>query len=430
MSNSSREGKMKRAIYFIVFSLIALVLSCSKQEPQLTFMVGGAPTEIEYWEVLIREFEEKSGIPVQLIRQPTDSDQRRQGLVIPLKSKQPDPDVFLMDVVWIGQFIASDWLEPLNSYIEQDEFALEPFFQRVIDLADTYHDTLFALPVYVDGGLLYYRKDLLQKYGYQNPPQTWEELVEYSQTIQRQEGQHNSGFYGFVWQGAQYEGLVCSFLEFCVSNNGGLEEAVNVPENVEALQFMYDLIHTHRISPPNIYTELKEEEVRTFFQQGNALFERNWPYAWQLHQADSSPVKGKVAISPLPKFKGGKHASTLGGWHIGISHYSDMKEQAWKLLKYITSYETEKSLVLNLGWNPGRKDLYADTEVIEKFPHLVVLREVFENAVARPNLPYYTQFSSIIQRYVNSCLAGNISAQEALDKAEEEIIQLKKQYKE
>lgn len=420
---------MKRIVY-IIFCLIGLTLSCSKQEPQLTFMVGGAPTEVEYWEELVREFEEQSGIPVQLIRQPTDSDQRRQGLVIPLKSKQADPDVFLMDVVWIGQFVTSNWLEPLNSYVERNEFALEPFFQRVVDLADTYNDTLFALPVYVDGGLLYYRKDLLAKYGYQNPPETWNQLVKYSQEIQREERQGNSEFYGFVWQGAQYEGLVCSFLEFCASNNGGLEDPVNIPENVKALQFMYDLIHTHRISPPNIYTEIKEEEARLFFQQGNALFERNWPYAWQLHQADNSLVKGKVGISPLPKFTDGRHASTLGGWHIGISHYSDMKEEAWELLKYITSYDTEKKLVLNLGWNPGRKDLYDDQEVIKKFPHLVVLREVFETAVARPNLPYYTQLSSIIQRYVNSCLAGNISAKEALDRAQEEIIELRKQYKE
>jgi multiple sugar transport system substrate-binding protein len=393
-------------------------------------MVGGAPSEIEYWEVLIREFEERSGIPVRLIRQPTDSDQRRQGLVIPLKSQQSDPDVFLMDVVWIGQFVASNWLEPLDSYVEKDEFVLEPFFQRVVDLADTYHDTLFALPVYVDGGLLYYRKDLLQKYGYQTSPETWEQIVEYSQGIQGQERQHNSAFYGFVWQGAQYEGLVCAFLEFCASNNGGLEEAVNIPENVEALQLMYDLIHVYNISPPNIYTELKEEEVRIFFQQGNALFERNWPYAWQLHQANDSQVKDKVAISPLPKFENGKHASTLGGWHIGISLYSDMKEEAWELLKYITSYETEKNLVLNLGWNPGRKDIYDDEEVIEKFPHLIVLRDVFENAVARPNLPYYTQFSSILQRYVNACLSGDISAQDALDKAQEEITRIRKQYKE
>ncbi|NIM98136.1 MAG: extracellular solute-binding protein, partial [candidate division Zixibacteria bacterium] len=121
--------------------------SCTKKEAAIVFMVGGAPDELEYWGELIREFETGTGFDVRIIRQPTDSDQRRQGLVVALKSKQTDPDVFLMDVVWTGQFMASGWLEPLDSYISEDDFTIEPFFEAVIDLADRYDDTLYALPV-------------------------------------------------------------------------------------------------------------------------------------------------------------------------------------------------------------------------------------------------------------------------------------------
>ncbi|RQV99525.1 MAG: ABC transporter substrate-binding protein, partial [Calditrichaeota bacterium] len=360
------------------------------------------------------------------------SDQRRQGLVISLEARQPDPDLFLMDVIWIGQFAHSEWLESFDSYIKDSNFSLEPFFERILRLVDRYDNQLFALPVYIDGGVLYYRTDLLKRFGYENPPVTWQQLLVMAERIQTEIRKGNPAFNGFVWQGAQYEGLVCNFLEFASSHGGGLisgkELLLNSDRNTDALQFMHDLIHRYRISPQNIYTEMKEEEVRRSFQRGNALFERNWPYAWSLHQSDNSPVQGKTGIAPLPHFEGYETASTLGGWHIGISRFSDRKRAAWQVVKYITSYEIQKKLVLNLGWNPGRKDLYADETVLEQVPHLERLREVFEFAVARPNIPYYTQVSEVIQRYVNRCLAGRTDAQTALKNIQEEIGRIKDIY--
>lgn len=413
--------------------IVMLVVSCSRQEATLTFMVGGAPEEIIHWEKLIQEFETDTNINVRLIRQPTDSDLRRQGLVVPLKSQQNNPDVFLMDVVWIGQFVASDWLEPLDNYISMDRFSLEPFFARVIDFADKYDKKLYALPVYVDGGLLYYRKDLLANYNVEAPPITWNELVQYSLKIQQHERETNPNFYGFVWQGAQYEGLVCTFLEFAASNGATLVDnegvfRLNTVKSTEALRFMRDIIYDHRISPYNTFTEMKEEEVRRFFQQGNAVFERNWPYAWALHEADDSPIKGNVGIAPLPHFPDGRSVSTLGGWHVGISKYSDKKDQAWELVKFITSFDTEKNLALNLGWNPGRKDVYEDEDVISRLPHLPILKVILEQVVARPNLPYYTQLSQIMQLYINACLSGKIRPKPALDKAQKDIEKIRQMY--
>jgi multiple sugar transport system substrate-binding protein len=419
-------------LFNILFLGILLVQGCSTDQKDLTIWIGGAPQEVDYWEKLVAEFREQTGQSIRVVRQPADSDQRRQGLVISLEARQPDPDVFLMDVIWIGQFAYSGWLQSFDEYMQEDTFSLKPFFSRVIDLVDRYQDRLYALPVYIDGGLLYYRKDLLEEYSHHSVPQRWEELVKTSQEIEPSVRQNNPNFYGFVWQGAQYEGLVCTFLEFCASNGGGLDfthgQKINSPENIEALQFMYDLIHRFRISPLNTYTEMKEEEVRRFFQKGNAMYERNWPYAWKLHQEKGSPVKGKVGISALPHFDDYKSASSLGGWHVGISHYSDVPEKAWKVVEYITSYDVQKKLVLNLGWNPGRKDVYSDPEVLEKLPHLERLQEVFRHAVARPNVPYYTQVSEIIQRYVSACLADRMVASAALQKAQWEVEDIKKLY--
>ena len=423
----------KRFILFTICALL-LVIGCTRKEERVvTFAVGGTPSELEFWEVLVKEFDNQTGIRVDILRQPTDTDQRRQGLLISLKSRKNDPDVFLMDVAWIAQFAESDWLEPLDNYTEKDRLDSEVFFSKVVNLVDSYRGSLIALPVYVDGGLLYYRKDLLKKYGYTKPPQTWDELVDYSLKVQQDIRKTNPNFYGFVWQGAQYEGLICNFLEFAASNGGGIifqdsKILLNLPENIRAARFMHDLIHNYKISPPNTFTEMKEEEVRIFFQQGNALFERNWPYAWSLHQNKDSKVKDKFGIAPLPHFPSGKSSSTLGGWHIGISKFSNVKWESFEFLKFVVSYRTQKKLALELGWNPGRKDVYTDTEVLKKLPHFANLREVFENAKPRPNLPYYTQISEVIQRYISGILAGELTPEVAFLSAEREAQKVVERY--
>lgn len=414
--------------------LFLVLFGCARRErEQVTFAVGGAPFELDFWETLVAEFEAQSGIEVDLQRQPTDTDLRRQGLVIPLKSEKQDPDLFLMDVAWLAQFAASGWLEPLDALVAGGEVDLDHFFAGVVDLADRYEGALIALPVYVDGGLLYYREDLLREYGYTEPPQTWGDLVAYSRAIQEGVRRQNAGFYAFVWQGAQYEGLVCTFLEFAGSNNGGIviEEhgiRLNSRENVEALHFMHDLIHDYRISPPNTFTEMKEEEVRTFFQLGNAVFERNWPYAWALHQEDGSGVQGRIGIAPLPHFESGESVATLGGWHVGLSRHSDAKPQSLELIAFIVSYATQRRLATHLGWNPGRRDIYLDPDVVQELPYLADLRGVFENARPRPQLPYYTRVSEVLQRYVSGALAGEMTPEEALERAEEEIGRVVERY--
>ena len=418
--------RLKSIIGFLL-SFLILLPGCSEHKKELTIWIGGAPNEIAFWEETINEFQKSSGIPVQLIRQPTYTDQRRQALIISLEAKQPNPDLFLMDVVWIKQFVESGWLQPLDSLIKEDNFSTDIFFKKIIEQVNKYNGKIYALPVFLDVALLYYRSDLLKKYGYENPPETWQQLLKDSQNIIQKEKIN-----GFVWQGAQYEGLVCSFNEFINSNNGGFirngEFKINTLENIEALMFMQDLIWKYKVSPENTFTEMKEEEVRRNFQSGNALFERNWTYAWKLHQIDDSPVKGKTGVTTLPHFADGKSVSTLGGWHIGLSKYSDTKKEAWELIKYITSYKVQKKMIMTIGWNPARKDVYDDPDVKKEIPQVNILKETLETSVARPSLPYYSELSEIIQRYVNNCLANKMSSEEALNKIQKEAEGLKKLY--
>jgi multiple sugar transport system substrate-binding protein len=401
--------------------LVLLSLAACSEPParEVVFAVGGAPSELDFWETLAAEFEKESGIALRMLRRPADTAQQRQSLVISLKAKMSDPDVFLMDIAWIGLFSAADWLMPLEN------IDTGPFFQTVIEKVDRPAGQLLALPVYMDAGILYYRKDLLDAYGIASVPHTWTALAESAQRIQQAEREANDDFYGLVWTGAQYEGLITVFMEFAGTEGGFIVEdgriRLNVPANVRAVRFMRNLIRKYEITPPHAFTNMKEEDVRMYFQRGDALYERNWPYAWALHQSRNSPVHGKTGVSRVPAPEKGRSASTLGGFHIGVSRFTDVKAEALKFVKFVTSYRSQKRMVMQLGWNPGRQDLYHDPDVLQQAPHFEALSEVFRSARPRPLVPYYTQISAIAQQHINRVLAANADPQEALADADREI---------
>ena len=355
-------------IFSVLLVGLLLISGCNQAPKKLTFLVGGPPQEIAVWQKVIAKFTNETKIPIEIIQQPSDANSRQQSTIVALRGKQVDPDILLVDLAWFGELAANNWLEPLDKY----QIDSKPFFSSIINLADTFNGHLIALPVYVDGGMLYYRTDLLTKYGYTSAPKTWDELITMATNIQAKErAAGNKDFWGFAWQGAQAECVVCDALEFFTTAGGGFMDAnmnpiFNSPENVQALQLMVDFIQKYKISPPNTYTTMKEEEVREMFQNGNAMFERNWPYAGGLHNQTNSAVKGMFTIAPLPSFPGKKSASTLGGWHAAISVYSDMKEEAAQFLKYITSFEAQKIFAMELGWNPARMDVYNDAETVAK----------------------------------------------------------------
>lgn len=415
-------------------ALLLALLGCGAPEARLTFWVGGAPQEVEYWEELVAEFAADTGLEVEVIRQPAATEQRKQGLVMALAAGQPDPDLFLMDIVWLPQFARSGWLEPLDRFFRDDGPRPADFFPQVVERVDRHAGRTVALPAFLDVGLLYYRRDLLARHGFDGPPATWSALVAQAEAIQAAERPGNPNFDGFVWQGAQYEGLVCTFLEFAASHGGGFQSGGRIdltrPGNREALQFMQDLLRRWRISPPNTYTEMREEQVRRSFQRGNALFERNWLYAGGLHRQPGSAVRGRVAQAPLPHAPGASPAATLGGWHLGISRRADLPEAAWRLAAFLLSRETQTKLLLRLGWYSGRPDVYRDPEVRRRVPQAGALGEIVAHAVNRPALPYYDLVSRIVQRYVNDCLAGKRTPDQALAAAQREVARLARIYEE
>ena len=335
-----------------------------------------------------------------------------------LNAGSDTPDVLRLDIVWPAQF--SQWLLPLDKYFTKDD--LSDFLPGPV-AADTINGHLVAVPAWTDAGLLYYRKDLLAKYGLQ-PPKTWAELKQEAKTIGEKEG-----IDGFLWQGAQYEGLVCDFNEWIISNNGAIikdgKVVVNSPQLVEALKMAKDLIASG-VSPKAVLN-YQEEDVRNAFQQGKAVFIRNWPYVWvNAQDPKQSKVVGKIGAMPLPAFPGGKSAATLGGWNYSINKYSKHPDEAAKLVAFLTSADQQAYAAIHTGHNPTRKSVYEKADVLKANPFYKDLYSVFINAVGRPQAANYGQVSDQIQIYVHKALTGELSPEEAMKQLQDQLQQVYK----
>lgn len=408
----------------LLLAALALAPACARQETKerdgatlLVFKHGkiaGDPTPLR--RLLARFEEENPGIRVKDETLPASSDEQHQFYVINLEGKSADFDVLSMDVIWVPEFARAGWLSDLSSLLpaaERKEFFPGPM------AAVTWEGRLYAVPWYIDAGVLFYRKDLLEKYGFL-PPRTWQELVDQARFITSRE----RDLYGFIWQGKQYEGLVCTVLEFIRSNGGDVladgQVVIDSPANAAALGFMRDLIVRHEVSPPLVTTAI-EEPTRHIFGNGRALFMRNWPYAWNIFELERSAVKGKVGVAPLPTFPGGKSSPTLGGWQLGINRYSRHPEAARRLVRFLSSAGAQKELALSIGYKPTRRTLYRDRELIARQPFLTGLHDIFMEARPRPVTPYYPMITQVMQPEFSAALVGVKSPEEALRSARRQI---------
>lgn len=415
----------RRALAAIIAALCCVLLSaCPRQRGRagsegttLIFKHGKIAGDAAQFRALLDRFErEHPGIAVRDETLPASTDEQHQFYAINLEGKSDEFDVLSLDVIWVQEFARAGWLREVGHLLGEGE--RNAFFPGPM-AADTFAGGLFAIPWYVDAGVLYYRSDLLAKYE-KKVPRTWDDLVAAARDVTAKE----PGLYGFVWQGKQYEGLVCNALEYLWSNGGGVlidgRIVINSPQNVQALQFMRDLIVRYGVTPPLVTTAI-EEPTRHLFEGGKALFMRNWPYAWNIFQREGSPVRGKVGVAPLPSFSGHRPASTLGGWQLGINRYSPHPEAAEKLILFLTSPASQKELARTIGYKPSRRALYRDRDLVREQPFITSLYGVMLNARPRPVTPYYMAITQVLQPAFSAVLAGDRSPREALSSAEESI---------
>lgn len=413
-------GGIMKKLLLVILMVVLTVFSFAQRRVTITMTAGAVGKELEVlYAQLDRFMKANPDIKVSVMPMPNSSTERHDLYVTYLAAGEKEPTVLMLDVIWPAEF--APYLEDLTN--DRAYFELDKFLPGTVKSA-TVNGRIVAIPWFTDAGLLYYRKDLLEKYGFKNPPKTWDELVRMAKTITAKE----KNMYGFVWQGARYEGLVCNFMEYLISFGGDvLDEAGNVvinsPAAVRALQFMVDLIYKENVSPRAVTTYM-EEEARRVFQNGQAVFMRNWPYAWSLlNDRKESKVAGKVGVAPLPAGPARRSAATLGGWMLGINKNAtpEEKEAAKKLIKFLTSYDEQLYKAVNAGQNPTREAVYKDAQLKKAAPFMVELYGVFINAEPRPRTAKYSELSDVMQKYIHAALTRQMSAQKAIEEMAKEL---------
>ena len=331
------------------------------------------------------------------------------------EAQSSEVDVFQIDVIWPGDLAEN--LISLNDYVSQD--VLDKHFPAIVE-NNTVDGKLVAIPWYTDGGLLYYRTDLLKKYGYNAPPKTWTELQDMATKIMDGEQANNQDFTGFVWQGKAYEGLTCDALEWIASSNGG---SIISPEgnitvyNDNAVNMLEQAAGWVGTISPNGVTGFDEEGARNIFQAGNAAFMRNWPYAYSLGNSKESKIAGKFDVAPLPSSDGGTPVATLGGWQLAVSRFSKNPAVAADVALFLASPAEQKIKAIEGSYAPTIASLYQDPEVIEAQPVFKSLGTVLQTAVARPSTASAPQYSAVSQAFfgaVHNVLTGQDDADNAL----------------
>ncbi|MBX3318960.1 MAG: ABC transporter substrate-binding protein [Nitrospira sp.] len=366
---------------------------------------------------LLRDFERQhEGVTVREELLPSDSDRQHQYYAMNLDGGKAPFDLLGIDTIWAQEFAKAGWIAPLDGLLTPAE--QEEFFPGPIEAA-TFNGRLYAVPWYVDAGVLYYRRDLLDRHGLA-PPRTWHELTQTAKLIL--DAERDSRLAGFVWQGKQYEGLMCVTLEVLRSNGTDLWSG-DRDRAESGLRFLRETISTHGITP--LSTSMADEEsTRWIFGEGHALFMRNWPYAWSLLQQEGSPVRGKVGVVSLPTFSGFASAPVLGGWMLAIPRSSTHQEMVGKLITFLTSPETQRKVAVELGYNPVRQALYADESLLEVRPLLKDLHPILLEARPRPVTPYYLLISQAVQPEVSAVVVGRKSPKDALEAIRRRVDQI------
>jgi multiple sugar transport system substrate-binding protein len=356
----------------------------------------------------------------RLIELPQDADSQREKMIQNAQTKSDAYDVLVTDVVWTSEFAANRVLIPLP----ESEFPLDKMLKPVVDTTK-YLGKFYAAPSSSDGGMLYYRTDLLKGAGITDPPKTWDELIADCKKVQASPA--GKGVNCYAGQFEKYEGLTVNASEVIngaggqVTDDSGKPD-VDTAEAAKGLDFLVNGFKEGYI--PKEAITYKEEEGRMAFQAGKLLFQRQWPYQYNLANGDEgTKVKGKFAVAPLPGLDG-PGASSLGGHNLGISTYSAHKKSALDFIKFYTSEENQKANLELASQAPTFTDLYDDKSLQEKYPYLTTLRDSINNAVPRPRVVRYGDASTAIQDAAYAALTGTKSSADALKGLQSQLTEI------
>jgi multiple sugar transport system substrate-binding protein len=350
---------------------------------------------------------------IEAVITPPTVDAQREQLIRRLAGKDPSLDVLEMDVIWTAEFATAGWLLDLTERVRPMEQLYVPAGVKTV----MYDDKFWALPVRLSVAMLYYRTDLVD-----TPPKTWEELVATAKAVQKE----HPDLAGLLWQAAQYEGLTVDALEFILAAEGGVlnedgtESIIDENDGAEhAFGFMRSLFEDG-VTPRQV-TTFREEESRQMFQQGKAVFLRNWPYVYALAAGPDSKIRGKYDVVPLPAFEGRSRAGVLGGANYAISRYSKHPELAWDAMMCLTSHQAQIDRLIEKGDLTALESGYTDPRARKAIPFLDVARQALDDAYPRPITPYYNDVTQAIYRAANDVASGRIEPDEAVEQIDRTV---------
>ncbi|RYH09422.1 ABC transporter substrate-binding protein [Tropicimonas sp. IMCC6043] len=404
----------------------AALMATGALAADLTIVHGSVGRDQEILRKQLDQFEAETDHTVTIVSMPESTTDQFGQYRLWLSAQSSDIDVYRLDVIWAPQ-LASHFID-LTPHVAD---IVDDFVPAAIE-SQTVDGKLVALPMFLGAPALYYRADLLEKYG-KPVPETWAELTETAQKIMEAErAEGNSDMYGFVFQGAAYEGLTCNAQEWVNSNGGGriveIDGSIDInnPKAAEAIDLAASWIGT--IAPEGVLN-YKEEDARGVFQSGNSVFMRNWNYAYALAAGEDSPVKDVFAVTTLPHGgEGTASAATLGGWHLGVSKYSENQEAAIELVRFLNNYENQKERAIVTSRPPTLNAVYEDPEVAAQQEFIPLWKPVVDNALPRPSaatLRKYNEVSAAFWTAVHKTLSGEGDAAENLATLDAELKRLR-----
>jgi multiple sugar transport system substrate-binding protein len=378
---------------------------------------------------LVDKFNEqhKGEYQVTIRTMPSDTGQYFDKIRTEFQAGGGDIDVIGGDVIWPIQFAAQGWVQDLSDNFpepEQNKFLPAPIN------ASIYEDGIYAVPWYEDAGLLYSRVDLLEQAGYSAPPETWDELKEMALKTAQDTGTK----YGFLFQGANYEGGVCNALEYIRTHGGDVlsdvtsgEVIIDSPEAAAGLETYRSMI-TSGVAPQAVsnYTETEGDPL---FENGASVFFREWPGVYGDITTGKFKVKqDQVTVSPIPVDPGNQSSSTLGGWTFMINAQTDMPDEAWEFVQFMTSFESFKWRAINGGYISARKAILDDPEVQKAIPTVKLAKDVLlDYATSRPVTQFYGDMSLEMQSQFNDTLTGDVTPQQAVQTLQKNLTNIMKQ---
>lgn len=359
---------------------------------------------------LVKQFnqEHRGEINLQVVRGPLETEAMSDLAISSLLLGKAPFDGLLMDVTWLPKYAAAGWMEPLEDFFNEKDVDALAIGARE---GNSYDGHLYRWPLTADMGLLYYRTDLMEQ-----PPETPEELVLVSQSLQKD----RKVDWGYVWQGRQYEGLSCVYLEMIDGFGGDWLQPNNnhigldLDPGVQAAAWLQELID-QGVSP-NAVTNYAEPEALQSFKVGDAAFMRNWPYAWTELQKSDSAVKGNVGITTMVA-RPGHSTATLGSWGLTVLKGSAHVNASIEAIRFLTNESSQKQLFLNHGYTPTQQSVFDDPQLLQDKPILAEFGQALKVVKARPETPLYAQISDVLTRQLSSILTRETTPKDGMNVA-------------